>query len=239
MSGLVEEVLAAHGGLERWRKIDNIEANASIYGAMWVRKGHADAIRDMHIIARPREQWISYSPFKGEGKRSVHTPSRTVIEDTHGKVLQARDNPRAAFDGHTVESKWDDLHLAYFSGYAMWNYLTVPFTFALPGFRVQEIEPWQEGSETWRRLSVVFPDNIATHCAEQVFYVNPRGLIARMDYQATVTGGVPTAHYLLDHASFDGIVLPTRRRALRRNPDGSAVPEPVFVAIDFHSIRFS
>lgn len=239
MSGLLDEVLAAHGGLDRWKKIEKIEADASIYGAMWIRKGHGDALRGVHITAKPRGQWISYSPFKGAGRRSVHTPSRTAIENSKGEVLQARDNPRAAFDGHTVESKWDDLHLAYFSGYAMWNYLTVPFTFAMPGFQVQEIETWKEGKETWRRLKVCFPEDIATHCPEQVFYINPHGLIARMDYAATVTGGVPTAHYLLDHRNFDGVVLPTRRRALRRNTDGSAVPEPVFVAIDFDDIRFS
>src|SRR5690242_20153692 len=137
MSGLLDEVLASHGGLDRWQKIEKIEADASIYGAMWVRKGHADALRGVHITAKPREQWISYSPFKGEGKRSVCTPSRTVIEDGTGKILEARDNPRAAFDGHALESSWDDLHLAYFSGYAMWTYLTVPFMLALPGFRVQ------------------------------------------------------------------------------------------------------
>lgn len=239
MSDLLDHVLASHGGLDRWRKVEKIEADASIYGAMWIRKGHGDALRDVHITAKPREQWISYSPFKGEGRRSVCTPDRAAIEGSNGETLEARDHPRAAFAGHTVESKWDDLHLAYFSGYAMLNYLTAPFVFKRPGFQIQEIEPWQEKDETWRRLKVVFPENIATHCSEQVFHINPKGLIARMDYAAVVTGGVPTAHYLLDHKSFDGIVLPTRRRALRRNSDGTALPEPVFVAIDFTDIRFS
>ena len=68
---------------------------------------------------------------------------------------------------------------------------------------------------------------------------NPKGLIARMDYSAAVTGGVPTAHYLLDHKDYDGIVMPQRRRALRRKPDGHPLPDPVFVAIDFTDIRFS
>jgi len=238
MSDLLDLVVAAHGGLDRWKNVKRIEADASIYGAMWVRKGHGDALRDVHITAEPHKQWISYTPFKGEGKRSVCTPSRSVIETNDGKILEARDNPRAAFDGHKVETKWDELHLAYFSGYAMWNYLTVPFTLTLPGFQIEEIEPWPEKNETWRRLKVIFPDNIATHCPEQIFYINQKGLIARMDYAASATGGVPTAHYLLDHEAFEGFVMPTHRRALRRNPDGSAMPEPIFVAIDFADIRF-
>lgn len=239
MSDLLDLVLSSHGGLERWQTINKIEADLSGYGAMWIRKGQGDTLRDVHVTAKPHEQWISYTPFKGANKRSVCTPSRTVIETLAGETLEARDNPRAAFDGHTVETTWDELNLAYFSGYAMWNYLTVPFTFTLPGFKVEEIEPWDENGETWRRLKVLFPDNVATHCPEQIFHVNPKGLIARMDYSAAVTGGVPTAHYLLDHKDYGGIVLPQRRRALRRKPDGHPLLDPVFVAIDFTDIRFS
>jgi hypothetical protein len=55
-----------------------------------------------------------------------------------GKPIKDRKNPRAAFDGHTVETPWDDLNLAYFSGYAMWNYLNAPFIFALPRFKTEE-----------------------------------------------------------------------------------------------------
>jgi hypothetical protein len=60
-----------------------------------------------------------------------------------------------------------------------------------------------------------------------------------MDYSAIVAGGAPTAHYLYDHRDFSGIKIATKRRALRRKPDGSAVPVPVFVAIDIADIRFS
>ena len=141
-------------------------------------------------------------------------------------------NPRAAFDGHTVETPWDDLNLAYFSGYAMWNYLNTPFIFALPGFQTEEIEPWDENGEKRRRLKVTFPDHIATHCPEQIFHVNGEGLICRVDYSAPVAGGAPTAHYLSEHRDFSGIKVATKRRALRRNADGTAIPDPVFVAID-------
>ena len=66
----------------------------------------------------------------------------------------------------------------------MWNYLTAPFLVALPDFETEEIDPWQENGETWRRLRVKFPDYIATHSAEETFYVNSQGLVVRMDYNA-------------------------------------------------------
>ena len=127
-----------------------------------------------------------------------------VIETLDGKPVKDRRNPRAAFEGHTVETPWDDLNLAYFSGYAMWNYLTTPFIFALPGFQAEEIEPWDENGEKRRRLKVMFPDHIATHCAEQIFHINGEGLICRLDYSAPVAGGAPTAHYLVRTQDFDG-----------------------------------
>ena len=129
----------------------------SITGGLWARKGWPLALKNVHVTAAAGKQWISYQPFTGEGMRSSWTPDRTAIETLDGKIVKDRQNPRAAFDGHTVETPWDDLHLAYFSGYAMWNYLNTPFIFALSGFRTEEIEPWDENGEQRRRLKVDFP----------------------------------------------------------------------------------
>jgi hypothetical protein len=34
----------------------------------------------------------------------------------------------------------------------MWTYLTTPFSFAMPGFRAEELTSWEEQGETWQRL---------------------------------------------------------------------------------------
>jgi hypothetical protein len=239
MSELRDLVIDAHGGIERWNKVKAIKGNMSITGALWARKGWPDALKNVHVIADAKDQWISYQPFISEGMRSSCVPGRSVIETHDGKPIKDRKNPRASFDGHTLETPWDDLNLAYFSGYAMWNYLNTPFIFALPGFKTEEIEPWHDNGERRRRLKVVFPDHIATHRSEQIFHINRQGLICRMDYSAPVAGGAPTAHYLFDHRDFSGIKIATKRRALRRKPDGTAIPDPVFVAIDIADIRLS
>ena len=239
MSELRDLVLDAHGGIARWRKLKTIEGDMSITGALWARKGWSDVLRDVHVTADVWGQMVSYQPFTDPGMRSVYRPDYTAVETSDGKLIKERRNPRAAFDGHSVETKWDELDLAYFSGYAMWNYLNTPFVFGLPGFKAEEIERWDEYGETRRRLRVIFPDYIATHCAEQIFHVNGEGLICRIDYSAPVAGGAPTAHYIYDYKDFSGIKIATKRRALRRNADGTAIPDPVFVAIDIADIRLS
>src|SRR5258708_24071202 len=212
MNELRDLVIDAHGGIARWNKVKPIEGEMAITGGLWARKGWPDALKNVHVTATAGKQWISYRPFISASMRSSCTPDHTVIETLDGKPVKDRKDPRAAFDGHTVETPWDDLHLAYFSRYAMWNYLTTPFIFALPGFQTAEIEPWDENGEKRRRLKVTFPDHIATHCAEQVFHINGEGLICRVDYSAPVAGGAPPAHYLSDHRDFSVIKAAPKRR---------------------------
>jgi hypothetical protein len=63
---------------------------------------------------------------------------------------------------------WDQLHAAYFSGYALWTYLTQPFLYSYPGFLTEEIEPWMESGETWQCRWETSPSVFASHTREPV-----------------------------------------------------------------------
>jgi hypothetical protein len=121
----------------------------------------------------------------------------------------------------------------------MWNYLTIPFLFTMPGFETEELAPWFDNGHARRRLKVRFPSSVATHCPEQVFHIDRDNLIARMDYFSQITGGVPAAHYLSGYKEFDGIKIATKRRAYPRSPEGTADFVRVLVAIDIADIRLS
>jgi hypothetical protein len=153
-------------------------------------------------------------------------------------MIETRDNPRSAFVGHTPESSWDELHVAYFSGYAMWTYLTQPFLYSYQGFETREIDPWEEEGEIWRRLEVTFPDDIASHTRRQVSYFGPEGLIRRHDYAVDVLGGAAGAHYISGYREFNGIVTPTRRRVFAMGANNRPVREALLVSIDVTSARF-
>jgi hypothetical protein len=239
VNDLLDRVIACHGGLERWNKITLLECEMSITGATWSRKGWPDALKNVHVSAHVQDQRISYRPFAGENKRSRCTPAHTIIETLDGQVVKERHDPRSAFEGHTAETKWDDLHLAYFSGYAMWNYLATPFLFAGEGFAVEELPARPDAGEERRRLKVTFPRAIATHCREQVFYVDDNDLIARLDYVSEVSGRVPAAHYLSDCQDFGGIKYATKRRAYFRNPNDAPNLDRLLVAIDIAAIQVS
>ena len=152
--------------------------------------------------------------------------------------MDSRDNPRSAFRGHTRETPWDDMHAAYFSSYALWNYPTIPFLYTYPGFVTEELAPWQENGEEWRQLRVIVPDYIASHSREQVAYFGPDGLLRRHEYTVDVMGGASGLNYAADYRNVDGIVVATKRRVYAADANKQKIPEPVLVAIDIRDISF-
>jgi len=91
---------------------------------------------------------------------------------------------------------------------------------------------WQEGEQSWRKLKVAFPSHIHTHCRQQVFYIDNRGLIRRHDYTSEPFGeSAKAAHYSSDHRQFGGLVIPTRR-VHPRKADGRPRRHPILIWID-------
>ena len=154
-------------------------------------------------------------------------------------LLEVLEHPRSSFAGHTLETPWSDLQLAYFAGCAMWTYLNTPFLLAWDGVSCDELEPWNEKGETWRRLRVRFPASIATHSTAQTLYIGADGLLRRHDYDVEITGGTQGAHYMDRYVDVSGIKFPTRRLIYRRQPDGTSAVEPLVVSIDLSNIKLT
>ena len=231
MNPLLESAVAAHGGLDRWNQITSITIDASITGAFWAIKGKGDVLRDVRFEVDTTRERLTMD-FPGEDKRSVYEPRRVVLQRSDGTLIDARDHPERSFDGHQFETAWDDIHLAYFTGEALWTYLTMPFLATWPGFATEEIAPIEAGGETWRRLKVTFPDHIETHSREQVFCFGPDGLLRRHDFAIDILGGVPSQLNATGYREVDGIIIPATRRAYAPDGDGQIV----MVAIDMDKI---
>src|SRR4051812_23014754 len=237
MNELLNLVLNAHGGLERWNACQTVSATVVTGGEMWATKGIEMDAFARRAIAAIHEEWSTVTPYGNPDWTMTFVPERVFVEDRDKNIVAERDHPLAAFAGHGRDTPWDPLHRAYFNGYALWTYLTTPFLLALPGVEVQEVKPWDENGESWRVLRASFPDSIATHCREQDFYFGPDLLLRRHDYQLNVSGGLPAAQYVYDMQEFDGIMFPTKRRAHPRLDNGQPVRETVLVSIDLSDYK--
>lgn len=238
ISDLAKFAMDAHGGLDRWHQFKKASAHLVQGGALWELKGQEKTLSDVNVTVDLRNEWTEHSPFRRPDQHTSFTPDRIAIESTDGTVLHERFNPGASFKGHTIETQWDDLQLAYFAGYAIWTYLNTPFLFALSGVQTQEVEPWVEDGDTWRRLKVKFPPSIATHSAEQTFYFDKKGRLKRHDYNVDVFGGTPAAHYISRLEEFSGILVPTKHAIYGRQPDGRPALVPLVVSIDVSDVKF-
>jgi hypothetical protein len=158
------------------------------------------------------------------------------MERVDGTPIQTRYAPKKDFAGHKQETPWDDLHVAYFQGEALWTYLTTPFLYTYEGFVTEEISPVEVDGETWRRLKVAFPDYVKSHTHEQISCFGPDGLLRRHDYTVDILGGAPGLNYASEYRTVGRIAIPTRRRVYAYEGDYQPVMEPVLVAIDIGEI---
>ena len=226
MSSLLEVVIAAHGGMDRWREVRTVTTGVRSWGLTWARKGQQFLFSGVTAEAATTRQAVQVDPFTGEGRRGLYTPDRVRIESADGTILEDRQRPREAFTGHTLESPWDHLHGLYFGGYALWNYFNLPFLAARLDVDAQEIDPWDEApGKKWRRLRLAFPPHIATHSSVQDLYVDDNGLIVRHDYAPEVIASAPSSNYLYDYSEYDGIMFPSLRKVVRRSTDNRTGPQ--------------
>ncbi|MFF3000790.1 hypothetical protein ACFVTC_40585 [Streptomyces sp. NPDC057950] len=239
MNELLTEVVEAHGGTGRWQELTRARATLVSGGDLFAVKGLPQDATPRVMTVALHEEYASVQPFGAHDQRTGFTAGRVSIEKLDGRVVAEREDPRTSFAGHTLETPWDPLDRAYFNGYALWTYLTTPFLLTMPGFTVTDIEPWREGDEVWPGLRAAFPPRIASHSTHQDFYFGPDRLLRRHDYHVDVAGGFAAAQYVHNLAEADGIVLPTRRRAYRRDTDGRPLLEQVMVSIDLSDVHFS
>ena len=235
MNKLLKLALEAHGGLDRWNKVQAMKVAASITGGIWYVKSKGDFLKNVVLTAETRTERLTVD-FPGQDKRSIFEPDRIVIETADGTLIEARDNPKKSFEGQQRETPWDDIHVAYFAGEALWTYLNTPFLYTHEGFATEEIASIQAESETWRRLKVTFPDNVKSHTREQISCFGPDGLLRRHDYTVDILGGATGLNYASEYRDVDGIIVPTKRRVYACEGDYQLVKEPLLVAIDLGEI---
>ncbi|MCX5052542.1 hypothetical protein [Streptomyces sp. NBC_00474] len=235
MNDLLDAAVAAHGGLDRWNQVKSITVDASITGALWSLKSQKDALKDVRFEVDTTRERLTMD-FTGQDKRSVFEPRRVVLQRRDSALIDARDDPEMSFVGHQLQTPWDDIHLAYFAGEALWTYLSTPFLYTLPGFVTEEIAPVETDGETWRRLQVTFPDHIKSHTRRQIFCFGPDGLLRRHDFTIDILGGATGLLYATGYRDVDGIIIPTTRRGYAWQGDYQLIPEPLLVGIDMAEI---
>jgi hypothetical protein len=233
---LLDDVIAAHGGRERWRQVDTIEANLSSGGLAFALHLQPRALLNLKVAVRPHAREVVLGDYVHPGWRGVWTGDEVRILDDQGKTAAQRSQPRMSFSRLDRQVRWDKLDMLYFAGYALWNYLSFPFILEAPGVSLTESKrPQTRGA---RRIDARFDPGIPTHSTLQSFHLDNKGLLLRHDYTADVIGRwARAANACLASECVDGLRFYTRRRVTPRIGPDKSLPLPTLVWIEIDDIR--
>ena len=234
---LVESVFEAHGGFDLWNEAGVVHATLSTGGAAFLLKFSRDNFDETKVSIHLNEQRVEVRPYGGRDNVGHYDRNGVRIVDSAGKVIAERSNPRPYFRKARRLVYWDALDTLYFSGYACWNYFSMPYLLAAEGMELSEAEPWVDEGETWSRIDAIFPDTIETHSRKQSFYFDVDRRLRRHDYTAEVFGNwAKVAHYCHDHETRDGALFPMRRDVYPRAGNNKPRPFPTIIWIRLHDV---
>ena len=92
---LLEEVLEAHGGADRWRAAGRISAR--VRGGLLLRtRAAGNRFADYRVEVEIERPGAVAEPFPRDGERGVFEPGAARIETADGEVLESRSDPRSA-----------------------------------------------------------------------------------------------------------------------------------------------
>lgn len=213
---LLEEAIAAHGGMERFLALGGLSVRLRCGGVALATRGRPRALARLHAHVRLDEPEVRFLDWPRPGRTGVFEQRQARIEGEKG-VERRR-------EGRRRRPLWDHMDVLHFAGYALWNYMTAPFLLARPGFEVREAPG--------RRLEVTFPPEVPTHSPRQTFHLDREGRISRLDYTAEVFGRwARAAHHCLAYERHAGLLVAVRRRVVPRGPREVSLPGPTLVSI--------
>ncbi|TGL79182.1 hypothetical protein [Leptospira yasudae] len=211
--GLLEKAIDRYGGWKLWDRIDSFELELKHLGApIPIRKGLGKTFpKPSFLKIYPKSFTAEFLEYPSAGKKIVFQNGKVgifYIQETDFE-FEIPDY-RQTFRGFRKYRRWNPLDAAYFFGYAITQYVSVPFI--LKEFGVREV-PLADGF----RIDAEFPQSMHTHCRKQSYYFNEEGLLTRNDYTADVIGPWAIgAHLTTDYREVDGIPVATRRNVFVR-----------------------
>jgi hypothetical protein len=231
---LLRDVLQV-AGEDMWRQMRRYTLHMSVRGLFCARKCSSAQLKDLVVEGSTYQQRLEINGFCGVNQRAWYRPDWVALEGPNGELLKETKASQQQLRERLRTSLWDELQLAYYCGYSIWNYVAVPFVFAEPDVSTEELETGSLLS--WRRLRVRFPPRVVTHSTHQTFYFDRDELLRRLDYTSE-HDGTRIAQLFSGHQRFAGILIPTLCRSMPIAPDGVSLGKPSLVDIEIFDVVF-
>lgn len=234
-TALLKQVCDAHGGLDRWQRLDRIDLTLSTDGQAFTMRKVSGKMRDKRIEVYPHQFKTVIHDFPKVGSIATWEGDRVTIQPPGTQPALVRENARAHFSTREGRSRWDDLDLAYFVGYAIWNYMNFPFV--LNDEQIS-VEAAKLGGRPM--LDVQYPEGFPAHSRRQFFMLTKDGRLVRQDYVAEVLGDWATAANRCQQSqTVDGLVFYTKRKILPSVGRSCSMPFPNMLWIEVKDLKLT
>jgi hypothetical protein len=235
---LLEKVIRASGGLDVWRLTRRFTLHMSISGSICSAGGRPAELLALVVEGSTQIQALEINGFARPDQRVLYRTDKVVLEGQDpGSLLERLGSPDE-LRGELRVLIWNELQLAYYCGYLIWNYIATPFMFAEPDFETTELPGHPADKERLQRIEVRFPAHIVTHASTQTFSFDEEGYLRRLDYPATQDGRTQLAQFYSGHQRFSKILVPTLCRILSIGPHGNPILKPPLLDIEIFDARF-
>jgi len=236
--GLLDKALHVSGGLDLWRLTRRFTLHMSITGELCTTRSSTARLKELVVEGSTQTQDLAITGFADADLRLLYRPDWVVLEGEDARPLMERHGSPEALRSGLQSATWDELQLAYYFGYLIWNYIATPFILAGPDFETKELRRYVARGESLRRLKVVFPARIVTHASSQTFYFDRAGFLKRLDYPAAHDDHTRIAQMLSGHQRFSGILVPTLCRLLSIGAEGVPVAKPSLLDLEIFDAHF-
>jgi hypothetical protein len=236
--GLLENALRASGGLDLWRLTRRFTLHMSIAGSLCTARCRTAKLKELVVEGSTQTQALEITGFARADLRALYRPDWVALEGQDARRVMERQGSPEEFCSGLRSTTWDELQLAHYCGYLIWNYIATPFILADPDFDTRELPRNVARGERLRLLSVAFPARIVTHARTQIFHFDREGFLRRLDYAAPHHDHTQIAQMFSGHQRFSGILVPTLCRLLSIGAEGMPVAKPSLVDVEIFDARF-
>ena len=208
----LDRIIDAYGGLTLWRKLESVVLQLDSFGGpLPIAKGlERTFARPSIVTVSPLHSRTEFHEFPQPGERAIYSRGRVQLIDRSGALTLDHPNHRESFRGLKKYRRWSHADAAYFFGYSLVTYLSIPFLLLEHATSAQ---PCKGGV----RVRARFPQSFDTHSADQVFWFGRDGLLVRHDYRAEVVGWwAAGAHFTSAYHTVSGFPVATQRRVYAR-----------------------
>jgi hypothetical protein len=236
--GFLEKVLRVSGGLDLWRSTRRFTVHMSVAGSLCAARCGTAQLRELVVEGSTQTQALEIIGFARADLRALYRPDWVALEGQDARRVMERRSSPEEFRGELQSTTWDELQLAHYCGYLIWNYIAIPFILADPDFETKELRRNVARGESLQQLRAVFPARVVTHATAQTFYFDREGFLRRLDYPAAHDAHTQIAQMFSGHQRFSGILVPTLCRLLSIGAKGVPVAKPSLLDLEIFDAHF-